>query len=101
MEGLIPLLYRAIVHQKNGKHSISPSPLDPWLHDSPSAPYTKLPTESKPACLNKVTERIQEASSPRMGSSLVKLPSPASASIIVSSGVQPSLSRLTSRRVSV
>ncbi|XAR50900.1 hypothetical protein NMG60_11005360 [Bertholletia excelsa] len=42
MEGLIPFVYRAIMQYKNGEQGSAES----WLWESPSASYTRLPSDS-------------------------------------------------------
>lgn len=42
MEGLIPLVYRAIMQYKNGQQGMAGS----WLNESPSVSYVRLPGDS-------------------------------------------------------
>ncbi|PIA60483.1 hypothetical protein AQUCO_00300170v1 [Aquilegia coerulea] len=43
MEGLIPLVYRAIVHYRTGEQSTMTGS---WFNESPSASYMRLPGDS-------------------------------------------------------
>ncbi|KAI5682556.1 hypothetical protein M9H77_03784 [Catharanthus roseus] len=40
MEGLIPFVYKTIMHYKSGQQG----PIGSWLNESPSASYMRLPT---------------------------------------------------------
>ncbi|KAL3531782.1 hypothetical protein ACH5RR_005303 [Cinchona calisaya] len=42
MEGLIPLVYRAIMQYKNGQQGMMGS----WMNESPSTSYVRLPGDS-------------------------------------------------------
>ncbi|KAF5204771.1 hypothetical protein FRX31_005643 [Thalictrum thalictroides] len=44
MEGLIPLVYRAIVHYRTGEQSTMTG--SSWFNESPSASYMRLPGDS-------------------------------------------------------
>ncbi|KAG2690643.1 hypothetical protein I3760_09G197300 [Carya illinoinensis] len=94
MEGLIPLVYRAIMQYKYGKESH----LESWFNDSPSASYMRLPGDSGRFQTSDVQlfcssdYRLSASSSPSSRA-------PSTTQIIVSSGVQSPLCRLTPRRV--
>ncbi|GMY14489.1 Legume-specific protein [Fagus crenata] len=94
MEGLIPFVYRAIMQYKNGNQG----PLGSLFCESPSASYMRLPGDSG----RFQTSDIQLFCSD-YGFATTSSPSSKAVSsttqIIVSSGVQSPLCRLTPRRV--
>ncbi|XP_030449791.1 uncharacterized protein LOC115672164 [Syzygium oleosum] len=99
MEGLIPFVYRAIVQYRNGNQG----PLATWFPESPSASYMRLPGDSG---------RFQASDlhffRPDCGFINATLPSAATSTattvtsttqVLVSSGVQSPVCRLTNRRM--
>jgi hypothetical protein len=94
MEGLIPFVYKAIMQYKNGNEG----QIGSWFSESPSAAYMRLPGDSgrfqtSDIQLFRSDCRFSNTSSPSS-----RAPS-TTTQIIVSSGVQSPLSRLTPRRV--
>ncbi|KAJ7950265.1 Legume-specific protein [Quillaja saponaria] len=87
MEGLIPLVYRAIVQYKNEQQC----PIGSWFNESPSYAYTRLPDESGRG-------RVQ-AFDFQNGFCSTSAPT-SSTGVIISSGVQsPVVCRRNSRQV--
>ncbi|OAY41363.1 uncharacterized protein LOC110623442 [Manihot esculenta] len=91
MEGLIPFVYRAIMQYKNGNEG----PLGSWLNDSPSSSYMRLPGDSG---------RFQASEILLFGSdygfsTTTSTSSASTTQILVSTGAQSPLCRLTSRRM--
>lgn len=91
MEGLIPFVYRAVVEHKDGRQW----PLSSWLEDPPTASYTRLSRDSG---------RLQDLRS-EYGVSMASPPlsrevtPPASSDrVVVSTGFESPVSRLTPRR---
>ncbi|KAF7825625.1 legume-specific protein [Senna tora] len=92
MEGLIPFVYRAIVHYKNDKEG----PIGSWLSESPSYSYMRLPGDSgrfQPSA----SALFSSASSP---TSMANASSATTQVMVASSGVQSPRRRLAPRRVS-
>ncbi|OMO66415.1 hypothetical protein CCACVL1_21174 [Corchorus capsularis] len=89
MEGLIPFVYRAFVQYKNGREGV----LATWFNESPSASYMRLPTgDSGRFQFSDHNGNFSASSSTSMAAS-------SSSQIILSTGVQSPVCRLTSRRV--
>ncbi|GKV10042.1 hypothetical protein SLEP1_g21465 [Rubroshorea leprosula] len=88
MEGLIPFVYRAIVQYRNGKEE---GLMASWFKESPSASYMRLPGDSG-------RFQISEGFSTSSPCSMAP-PNSSTAQIIVSTGIQTPVHRLTSRRL--
>ncbi|KAJ8899836.1 hypothetical protein K2173_019539 [Erythroxylum novogranatense] len=91
MEGLIPFVYKVVMQYKTGKED----PFSTWLCESPSPSYTRLPGDSG---------RFQAADPRRFGSDYAFIPASSNMNstgtqIVISTGAQSPLCRLTSRRV--
>lgn len=84
MEGLIPFVYRAIVQYKSGNQG----PLTAWLPESPSASYMRLPGDSGRFQASDLQFLTTSSSSPSRGHA-------SNTQVVVSSGVQTPLCRLT------
>ncbi|KAI3443044.1 uncharacterized protein J3R85_000403 [Psidium guajava] len=103
MEGLIPFVYRAIVQYRNGNQG----PLATWFPESPSASYMRLPGDSgrlqasdihlfRPDCgFNNLTS----TSPPTTTGTAATAATTSTTQVIVSSGVQSPICRLTTRRI--
>ncbi|KAG7027938.1 hypothetical protein SDJN02_09117, partial [Cucurbita argyrosperma subsp. argyrosperma] len=89
MEGLIPFVYRAIVHYKNDKQV---PPIRSWLTDSPSASYIRLPSGDSGRFLFQ-SGGSYTATSPS------KSVSSTATQILVATGVQSPLRQLAPSRV--
>ncbi|KAJ0028547.1 uncharacterized protein LOC116114994 [Pistacia vera] len=89
MEGLIPFVYRAIMQYKNGNEGSFGS----WLSESPSASYMRLPGDS-----GRFQTSDMHLFQPDCGFS-TSAPASTTTQIIISTGVQSPVCRLTSRRV--
>ncbi|XP_022743291.1 uncharacterized protein LOC111294291 [Durio zibethinus] len=93
MEGLIPFVYRAIVQYKNGREGV----LETWFNETASASYMRLPAGD--------SGRFQISDKQVFQSDYGNFSSPSSMAtssttqIILSTGVQSPVRRLTSRRV--
>lgn len=87
MEGLIPFVYRAIVQYKSGNQG----PLTAWFPESPSASYMRLPGDSGRFQASDLQFLTTSSSSPSRGHA-------SNAQVVVSSGLQTPLSRLTTTR---
>ncbi|KAI4331671.1 hypothetical protein MLD38_029834 [Melastoma candidum] len=94
MEGLIPFLYRAIVQYKGGEQQPA------WSYDSPSAAYTRLPGDSG------ASEHIGQIFRPEYifslsgsSSSSNNRAAAVTTQVIMASGAQSPVCRLTTRRV--
>ncbi|XVE61941.1 hypothetical protein DITRI_Ditri06bG0078800 [Diplodiscus trichospermus] len=101
MEGLIPFVYRAIVQYKNGGDG---HVLATWFNDSPSASYMRLPTGDSGRFQITDKQLFQSEYGNFSTSSSSSLPSSMATSsstthIILSTGVQSPVRRLTSRRI--
>lgn len=88
MEGLIPFVYRAIMQYKNGNQVGFGS----WYGESPSASYMRLPGDSGRFQTSDLFQHDY-------GSMSVAPNSATSTKIILSTGVQSPVCRLTTRRV--
>ncbi|KAF8029305.1 hypothetical protein BT93_E1862 [Corymbia citriodora subsp. variegata] len=99
MEGLIPFVYRAIVQYRNGNQG----PLTTWLPESPSASYVRLPGDSGRFQASDIHFfRPDSGFNNTMSSSAATGTATATTSttqVLVSSGVQSPVCRLTTRRV--
>lgn len=93
MEGLIPFVYRAIMQYRNGKEG----PLGSWFSESPSASYMRLPGDSGRFQASDI--RLFGSDYGFSTSSTSSTVNSSSTQIIVSTGTQSPLCRLTSRRV--
>ena len=98
MEGLIPFVYRAIMQYKNGNEGALGSS---WFNESPSAAYMRLPGDSGRFQTSDIQlfGRSDCRFSTTSSSPSSRAPSTTTTQILVSSGVQSPLSRLTPRRV--
>ncbi|XP_050238185.1 uncharacterized protein LOC126687669 [Mercurialis annua] len=99
MEGLIPFVYRAIMQYKNGNEG----PIGSWLNESPSASYMRLPTGDS-GRFQLTSDHILLFGSGHGFSTATSFPSSdnnssSSTQILVSTGAQSPLCRLTPRRV--
>ncbi|KDP24562.1 hypothetical protein JCGZ_25126 [Jatropha curcas] len=100
MEGLIPFVYRAIMQHRNGKEG----PLDSWLmSESPSASYMRLPGDSGRFQASEIqifgSDYGFSTTSSTSATANMNSSSSSTTQIIVSTGSQSPLLRLTSRRV--
>ena len=95
MEGLIPFVYRAIVQYKNGREGV----LTTWFNESPSAPYMRLPTGDSGRFQISDKQLFQSDNGNFSTSSSPSPMATSSTKIILSTGVQSPVCRLTSRRV--
>ncbi|XVE76421.1 hypothetical protein DITRI_Ditri12bG0171400 [Diplodiscus trichospermus] len=95
MEGLIPFVYRAIVQYKNGREGV----LTTWFDDSPSASYMRLPTGDSGRFQISDTQVFQDHGNFSASSSQPPMATSSTTQIILSTGVQSPVCRLTSRRV--
>ncbi|OWM81790.1 uncharacterized protein LOC116197452 [Punica granatum] len=100
MEGLIPLVYRAIVQYKNGNQG----PSSAWFPESPSTSYMRLPGDSgrfQASDLQFFRSSDQYSLSTSTSSSSPSRGRPASnTQVIVSpTRIQSPLPRMTTRRV--
>ncbi|KAK4796595.1 hypothetical protein SAY86_028921 [Trapa natans] len=100
MEGLIPLVYRAIVQYKNGGNSHGFTG-GAWFPESPSPSYMRLPGDSgRFQLVSTDLQFFHPTTSP--STSRGGITHGTAAQVIISSRVQPSsISRLTSRRAAV
>ncbi|XVF55206.1 hypothetical protein PTKIN_Ptkin06aG0018300 [Pterospermum kingtungense] len=103
MEGLIPFVYRAVVQYRNGKEG---HVLATWFNESPSASYMRLPTGDSGRFLLSDKQVFQSdyngnisTSTSSSPSSMATTSSSTTTKIILSTGVQSPVCRLTSRRV--
>ncbi|KAJ9185255.1 hypothetical protein P3X46_004910 [Hevea brasiliensis] len=94
MEGLIPFVYRAIMQYKNGKEG----PLGSWLNDSPSAHYMRLPGDSGRFQASEIRLFGSDCGFSTATSTSANFNS-TTTQILVSTGAQSPLCRLTPRRV--
>ncbi|KAJ4704610.1 Legume-specific protein [Melia azedarach] len=100
MEGLIPFVYRAIMQYKNGNQVA----LGSWYSDSPSASYMRLPGDSgrfQTSDIQLFQPDYGFSNSTSTTSSSSMAPPSATTQIILSTGVQSPVCRLTSRRVAI
>lgn len=88
MEGLIPFVYRAIMQYKNGNQV----GLGSWYCESPSASYMRLPGDSGRFQTSDLFQHDY-------GSMSMVPNSATSTKVILSTGVQSPVCRLTTRRV--
>ncbi|OAY43579.1 hypothetical protein MANES_08G080600v8 [Manihot esculenta] len=95
MEGLIPFVYRAITQYKNGKEG----PLGSWLNDSPSASYMRLPGDSDRFQASEIRILGSDFGFSTTTSTSANMNNNSTAQILVSTGAQSPLCRLTPRRV--
>ena len=98
MEGLIPFVYRAIVQYKNGREG---HVLATWFNESPSASYMRLPTEDSGRfqISDKQVFRSDYGNFSTSSSSPSSMATSSTTQIILSTGVQSPVCRLTSRHV--
>ncbi|XP_030531935.1 uncharacterized protein LOC115742012 [Rhodamnia argentea] len=104
MEGLIPFVYRAIVQYRNGNQGL----LATWFPESPSASYMRLPGDSgrlqasdihlfRPDCsFNDPTSTPPPTAT---GTAATATVTTSTTQVIVSSGVQSPIYRLSTRRI--
>ncbi|KAK4796277.1 hypothetical protein SAY86_028603 [Trapa natans] len=98
MEGLIPLIYRAILQYKSGGSFRGFTGGGAWFSESPSLSYMRLPGDSGRFQLSASTDLpfFHPTSSPSTSRGLT---SSAAAQVIISSRVQSSpISRMTTSR---
>ncbi|XP_021289709.1 uncharacterized protein LOC110420657 [Herrania umbratica] len=95
MEGLIPFVYRAIVQYKNGREGV----LATWFSESPSASYMRLPTGDSGRFQVSDKQVFQSDYGDFSASSPSSMATSSTTKIILSTGVQSPVCRLTSRRV--
>ncbi|XWS59859.1 hypothetical protein CRYUN_Cryun08bG0158100 [Craigia yunnanensis] len=96
MEGLIPFVYRAIVQYKNGREG---HVLATWFSESPSASYMRLPTGDSGRFQISDRQVFQSEYGNFSTSSPSSMATSSTTQIILSTGVQSPVCRLTSRRV--
>ena len=98
MEGLIPFVYRAIVQYKNGREG---HVLATWFTESPSPSYMRLPTgdSGRFQISDKQVFQSDYGKFSTSSSSPSSMAATSTTQIILSTGVQSPVCRLTSRLV--
>ncbi|OWM67186.1 hypothetical protein CDL15_Pgr000638 [Punica granatum] len=96
MEGLIPFVYRTLVEHKNTGRQ---GPLSSWLDESPSASYLRLAGDSGRSQNANLLQSDYGVSVASLPPSREASPRASTSEVIVSTGIESPVSRLTSRRV--